>query len=406
MKIVQINSTCGSGSTGKICIAVSKLLSANDIENYILYSIGQSDYPLGIQYMSSWETKVQALLSRIFGNYGFQSRSATKRLIGELERIDPDIVHLHNLHSHNVHLGMLFSYFEKKKIKLYWTFHDCWAFTGYCTYYDIPACVKWKSGCHKCPLRRHYSFLFDRSAYLYGEKKKLLAEKDITIVTPSAWLAEQIKQSFFHDNARPVVIHNGIDLSVFRPRPSEFRQKYNIENQFIILGVAFNWEFRKGLDVFIELSKRLDDRFQIVLVGANDSVEKSLPKNIIAIQRTENQHELAEIYTASDLLLNPTREDNYPTVNMEAIACGTPVLTFNTGGSPEIPDETCGAVVDCNDIDQLEQEILHIAQTHPFNRENCLKKAKEFDMHDRFKEYLDLYLEDSRYKYEKNTFLN
>lgn len=406
MKIVQINSTCGSGSTGKICVAVSKLLSAYDIENYILYSIGKSDYPLGIKYMSSWETKGQALLSRIFGNYGFQSRSATKRLIGELERIDPDIVHLHNLHSHNVHLGMLFSYFEKKKIKLYWTFHDCWAFTGYCTHYDMIGCDRWKTGCQKCPKRKHYSFFFDRSAYLYGKKKKLLAEKDITIVTPSAWLAEQIKQSFFGGKAKTAVIHNGIDLSVFQPHSSAFRKDHGIESKFIILGVAFGWGYSKGLDVFIELSKRLNDRFQIVLVGTNDLVKKSLPKNIIAIQRTENQHELAEIYTASDLLLNPTREDNYPTVNMEAIACGTPVLTFNTGGSPEIPDETCGAVVDCNDIDQLEQEILHIAQTHPFNRENCLKKAKEFDMHDRFKEYLDLYLEDSRYKYEKNTFLN
>ena len=179
---------------------------------------------------------------------------------------------------------------------------------------------------------------------------------------------------------------------MFRPTPSDFREKYHIpEEKFVLLGVAFGWGRRKGLDVFVELSRRLDpEKYQIVLVGTDEAVDKTLPENIISIHRTQNQQELAEVYTAADLFVNPTREDNYPTVNMEAIACGTPVLTFRTGGSPEIVDEGTGAVVDCDDIDALEQEIVRITHTSPFDTDTCVSTAKSFDGTARFEEYLNL----------------
>jgi glycosyltransferase involved in cell wall biosynthesis len=227
---------------------------------------------------------------------------------------------------------------------------------------------------------------------MYRHKKKWFTSIDnMILVTPSQWLADIVKQSFLKQY--PVkIINNGIDLTVFHPIQSDFRNLYKINaNKFVVLAVAFNWGIRKGLDVIIELAKRLDEKYQIVLVGADANVDDMLPKNIISIHKTQNQYELAQIYTMADLFINPTREDNYPTVNMESIACGTPVLTFRTGGSAEMLDETCGCVVDCDNIDAMEKEIHYICTEKPFNEEKCLTKAKTFDMNHKFQEYINLY---------------
>lgn len=390
MKIVQINATCGVGSTGKICVGISEMLNSCGIENYILYSSRTNGYSQGIGCSNDRSIRLQALKSRILGNYGFNSRRATRRMIAELDRIQPDIVHLHNIHGHDCNLEMLFTYFRKQGTKLVWTFHDCWAFTGYCTYFDMVKCAKWKTHCGSCPQRRTYSWIFDRSCELFKRKKALFSEVDLTIVTPSEWLADLVRKSSLKDN--PVmVVNNGINLSVFKPTRSCFRVEHNLEDRKILLGVSFEWEARKGLDVFIELAQRLPKDYQIVLVGTNSKVDKLLPGNIISIHRTQDQRELAEIYSSADLFLNPTREENYPTVNMEALACGTPVLTFCTGGSPEIIDETCGAVVPCDDVDAMEREILRICTNCPYPVEACQKRAELFDKNCRFKEYLDIY---------------
>ena len=390
MKIVQINATCGAGSTGKICVAVSKLLNERGVENYILYSSYQSDYENGIKYMSDKEIPLQALKSRIFGNYGFNSKKATKRLISKLKEISPDIIHLHNLHSHNVDLKMFFNYIKSQKIKLYWTFHDCWAFTGYCPHFFMTKCDKWQTACNECPQKRVYSWFFDNSKKLYNAKKELFTNLDLTIITPSKWLGDLVKQSFLKEY--PVkVINNGINLNVFKPVQGDFRKRYNIENKKVVLGVAFDWGVRKGLDIVIELSRRLPGDYQIVLVGTNDSVDKQLPGNIISIHRTQNQKELAEIYSQANVLINPTREENYPTVNMEAIACATPVITFKTGGSPEILDEKTGSVVEIDDIDAMEREIIRVCSNNPFDEQDFIERAKSFDENEKFLEYLHLY---------------
>lgn len=392
MRVVQINAVYGKGSTGKICMSISDILNRKGYDNWVLCSDKAGNDPKAIVCASRGYTKLQAGLSRFLGNYGFNSVHETRRMIAELARIQPDVVHLHNLHGHDCHLGLLFQYFKKNNIKIIWTFHDCWAFTGYCTYFTLARCEKWKTGCSTCPQRASYSFFFDRSNELYEKKKELFTGLDMTIVTPSQWLADLVMQSFLKDY--PVkVIHNGIDLSVFKPTPGDFREKYEIpEGKKLLLGVAFDWGVRKGLDVFVELEKRLDpEKYQIVLVGTNDTLDKQLPRNIISIHRTNNQQELAQIYTAADLFVNPTREENYPTVNMEAIACGTPVLTFRTGGSPEIPDEHTGSVVECDDIGVLVREIIRLCEKVPLSQENCLNRAKNFDMHSRFEEYTELY---------------
>lgn len=390
MRVAQINATCGAGSTGKIALEISKLLTERGIDNRIYYASGKSDYPLGVKYASDKYIKLQALKSRIFGNYGFNSKSATKKLIKHLEDFKPDIIQLHNLHGHNVHLGMLLNYIRENKIKTYWDFHDCWTFTGYCPYYEMIGCERWKTKCEKCPQKSTYSWFFDKSTWLYEEKKRLSQGLDLTIIGPSDWTSKQAKTSFF--GTYPVVtIKNGINLEVFKPTEGDFRKKYGLENKKIVLGVAFDWGVRKGLDVFLEIAKRLPSDYQIVLVGTNDEIDKRLPENIISIHRTANQRELAEIYTASDVYINPTRDEVLGLVNIEALACGTPVVTFRAGGSPECVDENCGSVVEIDDIDSLEREIVRICQDKPFAKEACFRKAREFDKNLKFKEYVDLY---------------
>lgn len=394
MKIIQMNATCGFGSTGKICRAISGLLHEESIENYILYSTGKSDYPLGVCTSNNGYIKLQAIKARILGNYGFHSRLVTKRIIQKLNKIQPDIVHLHNIHGHDCNLEMLFTYFQKNKTKLIWTFHDCWAFTGYCTHFTTAECYKWKSECKECVQKKTYSLLFDRSQMLYRKKKQLFKNLDLMIVTPSQWLSEIVKESFLKDY--PIsVINNGINQNVFSPIKSGFREKYKIsENKYIVLAISGVWDEKKGLDVLKVLAENLNHSiYQIVIVGTNGSIDKQLPSNIISIHRTQDQHELAEIYSAADVFINPTREDNFPTVNIEALACGTPVVTFRTGGSPEILDESCGSVVECDDIKALTGEIERVCMKKIFTEEDCRKRALDFDEKEKFREYIDLYKE-------------
>ena len=392
MVVVQINLSCTWGSTGKICDSVSRLLSERGVENYTFYTFGHNpeNKPNYIRYCNFAYTKLQALKSRIFGNYGFNSNLATRRLIKRLDQIKPDVVHVHNIHGHDCNFETLFEYLKKKNIRIFYTFHDCWVLTGYCYHFAMAKCDGWLNGCGDCPLRNRSSWFFDKSAKNLARKKAALAGTDLTIVTPSKWMAGLVGESFLK-NFPIEVINNGIDLTVFAPKKSNFRETYKLGDKKIVLGVAMLWSLAKGIDVFVRLAKSLPEDYKIVLIGTNEDVDKMLPENIISIHRTQNQQELAEIYTAAHVFVNPTREDTYPTVNMEALACGTPVLTFRTGGSPEMLDETCGSVVDCDDVDALEKEIIRICTEKPYTVEACLRKAKEFDKNERFREYVELY---------------
>jgi glycosyltransferase involved in cell wall biosynthesis len=330
--------------------------------------------------------------AKLTGFNGCFSYFSTRNFLRKLKKIKPDIIHLHNLHNCYINLPLLFKYIKKNNIKVLWTLHDCWAFTGQCAHFTIAKCDKWKTGCHHCKTYKEYPPSYvDRTKKMWKLKKKWFTGiKDATIITPSQWLGDLVKQSYLGEY--PVkVINNGIDLSVFKPTESDFRKKHNLENKHILLGVALFWDYKKGLDVFIELSKRLDDRYQIVLVGTSDEVDKQLPNNIISIHRTQNQEELAEIYSTADVLLNPTREDTFPTVNIESLACGTPIVTFNTGGSPEIINETCGVVTEVNDVDHMEKAIRRICEEKPYSKEACVSRASNFDKDEKFKEYVELY---------------
>lgn len=398
MKVAMINGGV-FGSTGKIMFGIADILEKNGGETFCASAVtatnrrkepSHSYYKIGTYY----SRKFNVLLSRITGKQNCFAKSATKKLLKEIDKFKPDIVHLHNLHGDYINLPLLFNYIKANSIRVVWTLHDCWAFTGHCPHFAMVNCDKWKSGCYKCPQYSIYpKSLFDNSKKMYALKKRLFTGvENMTIVTPSEWLAGLVRQSFLKDY--PVtVINNGINLSVFKPTESDFREKYGISaDKKILLGVAFGWGVRKGLDVFIELYNRLSaEKYQIVLVGTDKKTDKQLPKGIISIHRTQNQTELAEIYSAADLFVNPTREEVLGMVNIEANACGTPVITFKTGGSPECISEKSGAVVDCDDIDSLEREIKRICETSPFNKEDCIESAKKFDENERFLEYVNLY---------------
>lgn len=399
MRIVQIN-IVHNGSTGKIMLQIAKTAQerGHETRTYspLVFSKGPKQSPPEIQRHATWgtlhEMRVHYYMGTVFGANGLFSSRGTKQLIEELEKFQPDVLHLHNLHRFCLDLPQLFRYIKRSGVKVVFTLHDCWAFTGHCPHFEMVACDKWKTECKNCPQPRIYPKMYlDTSRWMHRLKKKWLSGiKNMTLVTPSAWLASLVKQSFLKDY--PIrVINNGIDLQTFRPTESNFRQKYDCVSKKLVLGVAFDWGPRKGLDMFIKLAEQLDDSYQIVLVGTNDAVDQQLPQKIISIHKTDNQIELAKIYTAADVFVNPTREDNYPTVNMEALACGTPVLTFRTGGSPEMLDSTCGVVVEKDDFDALEREVRRICCDLPYTAEACLARALSFDMNDKFKEYLDLY---------------
>lgn len=401
MKIAQINMT-HHGSTGRIMfqIADTARKAGHEVRTYApkIFSRHKKSSSLSISDHFTWGTTAESALhyyaGTILGGNGLFSHRGTKTLLRELDRFAPDVIHLHNLHNFCINLPMLFSYIKKKNIRVVWTLHDCWSFTGHCPHFIIAKCDKWKTGCHHCPQPQVYPKMYlDTSKMMYAKKKRwFTGVDDMTLVAPSAWLTDLVKQSFLK-NYPTKVINNGIDLSVFRPVEGDFREKYGLEDKKIILGVSFSWGYQKGLDVFIELSKRLPDDYKIVLVGTSDAIDAQLPKNILSIHSTEDQTELAQIYSAADIFVNPTREEVQGLVNIEALACGTPGVSFDSGGSPECYDKTCGSVVKCGDIVALEKEIIRICTEKPYARETCQKRAKNFDMYDKFEEYIKLYQE-------------
>ena len=397
MKLLQINGGV-FGSTGNIMFGIAKKAQEAGIETLCASPVTATNRDRTPKYsyvkIGSYNSRRRSVfMARLTGKNGCFARLATKKLLKTVFQFSPDVIHLHNLHDSYINLPMLFDYIKKHKIRTFWTLHDCWSFTGHCVHFTISGCDKWKNGCFDCPSYKKYprSF-FDNSKKMYNLKKKwFCGVENMTLITPSKWLNDLVKQSFLKDYPS-VVINNGIDLSVFEPTESDFRQKYGLKNKKIVLGVSFGWGYSKGLDVFVDLANRLPADYKIVLVGTNDEIDRKLPDNIISIHQTQNQAELAEIYSAADVFVNPTREDNYPTVNMESLACGTPVITFKTGGSPEIIDETCGSIIGYSDSDAMLREILRVCEETPFSEHNCIKKAESFKIYDKYERVVEMYM--------------
>ena len=341
MKILMINSVCGVKSTGRICTDLAKELEKNGHEVKIAY--GREKVPLeykkyAIRIGNDLDVKIHGLQSRLFDMAGFGSKKVTQKFIEWIKKYNPDVIHLHNLHGYYINIGILFQYLKKEfRGKIIWTLHDCWAFTGHCAYFDYVRCEEWKKECKRCVQKKEYPKCvgISNSNNNFFKKKQLFTGIDnLIIVTPSQWLADLVKNSFLKEY-KVKVIHNGIDTRIFKKIETNIKSRYNLKDKKIILGVAAIWDRRKGLDYFIELSNKLDNSYQIVVIGINKEQKQQLPQNIIGILKTSSVKELIEWYSVADIFVNPTLEDNYPTTNLEAIACGTPVITFNTGGSLE-----------------------------------------------------------------------
>lgn len=340
MRILMINSVCGIRSTGRICTDIAEMLEKQGHECKIAYgreTVPEKYQKYAVKIGSDWSVKFDALKTRIFDNAGFNSKLQTKRFVKWIQEYNPDVIHLHNLHGYYLNIEILFSYLKTCGKRIIWTLHDCWAFTGHCAHFDFIGCDNWEKKCHHCPLKKSYprSLIIDASPRNYNKKKRLFTGlKNMTIVTPSQWLANLVKQSYLKEY--PVkVVPNGIDLSVFKPTENDFRSRYNLENKKLILGVATAWGESKGLYDFYKVSKTLNKNYQVVLVGLAEKQIAELPKTILGLPRINNVKELAEIYTSADVFVNLTYNDTYPTVNLEAQACGTPVITYRTGGSAE-----------------------------------------------------------------------
>lgn len=390
--LIQINTVANSGSTGRIAEGIGFSARTNGFESYIAY--GRWSMPSEshlIRIGSKADYLWHGIESRGMDNHGLGSRRATRAFLNTVDKISPGIVHLHNIHGYYLNYPLLFEHLKKKNIPVVWTLHDCWTFTGHCVYFEYVNCDKWKNGCFQCPQKKTYpaSYIFDRSKQNWLDKKHYFTLPERMVIVPcSHWLGDLVKESFL--GKYPVkVIHNGIDTSVFRPYPiSEVRAKYGWEGQKILLGVASVWSARKGLQDFIKLAEILPEDYRIVLVGLNDKQINGLPANITAYTRTESVQMLAELYSAADVFLNLTWEDNFPTTNLEAISCGTPVITYRTGGSPESVIGDTGLVVEQGDLQGVLRAIPAVRKDVDICRNHALKYFRQEDC---FKNYIDLY---------------
>ena len=392
MKLLQINITANSGSTGRIVEEIGRLAISVGWESYIAYgrAVGESGSKL-FHIGNMWDERWHGVQTRLFDRHGLASKKATKGLIAEIDKIHPDIIQLHNIHGYYLNYPILFNYLAKSNIPVVWTLHDCWAFTGHCASFDGIGCVKWKTHCENCPQKRVYpsSFLIDNSKSNFTLKQHYFnMVRNMTIVVVSNWLNAIVEQSFL--SKYPInVIFSGIDLNAFNNKGV-----HRVGSMTpIILGVASVWNDKKGLSDFVKLSEHED--IQIVLIGVSEEQKRALPYRIKAVCRTNNKKELANFYSSATVFVNPTYEDTFGLVNVEAMACGTPVVTYNTGGSPESLTKETGIVVPKGDVEGLYSAIKSIIGKSPVEKEEqrrlCVERAKEFDAKVRYQEYIHLY---------------
>lgn len=397
MKVLQINSVCGIGSTGRIATDIHSLLIKNGYESYVAYGRDKNRYSEeAIKIGNKLSIYTHVAKTRLFDKHGFGSKLATKNFINRIKMINPDIIHLHNLHGYYINIEILFEFLRERKKPIVWTLHDCWSFTGHCTYFEYSGCKKWKTQCQQCVAKKNYPkcIIMDNSFNNYYRKMRTFADlNDITLVTPSRWLANLVNESYL--KSYPLkIINNGVNLDTFKPVNSKFRDKYGIHNKFIILGVANVWDQRKGLSYFLELADKLGEDEIIVLVGLKGKQLKHIHEKIIVIKRTYNLEELVDIYSGSNVYVNPTLEDNFPTTNIEALACGIPVVTFDTGGAAESVKGNTGVVLKEKNTSEIYHSIKLIKKMSNDNYlDNCRKRAKDYyNKMDKYEEYMNLYL--------------
>lgn len=392
MKVLQINAVYGYKSTGIIVKDIESLLNNNGHTSYVAYQTAVSPSENSYKIGNIPDYKFHAVYSRIFGKQAYASRLATKGLIRYIKSISPDIVHFHNLHSNYINLNMLCDYLAKAKIATVITMHDCWYFTGKCTHYAAVKCDKWQSTCGNCPQNKNEqaSLFFDCTNKVLKDKTEHLNKlHKLTLVGCSKWISNEAKKSLIK-NADIHVAYNGVDTSIFTPHENDFKEKYNLKNEFVILGMANKWCLEINKAAVQEIIQENTDA-KIIIVGCTQEQKDNFKQyeNVTCIGYVNDRQELADIYASSDVFINLTHADTLPTVNMESICCGTPVITYNCCGSPELVDSDSGYVVEENDVDSLLLRIKQIKEK-PLHFD-VKEKQKKFDKSTCYNKYLDIY---------------
>lgn len=394
MKLLQINSVVNIGSTGRIAEQIGQAAMAAGWESYIAYGreAGQSQSHL-IKIGSPFDVMWHGIATRLFDRHGLASKRATRRFISQIKEIQPDIIHLHNIHGYYLNYEVLFEYLSKADMPVVWTLHDCWAMTGHCSYFEGANCTKWATQCYDCPLTHSYpKAYFDSSYDNYNKKKNSFNIPNIYLITVSEWLLKIVENSFLRNNSRQV-IYNGVDTNLFNYTGNTIKKNLGICNKKLLLGVASIWDERKGLTAYCRLAKILTDEYRIVLIGLSPAQIQKLPKGIIGIERTNNINELVQYYSAADVVMNLSYAETFGLTTVEGFACGTPSIVYDTTASPELITENTGIVVQLGDILAVKdavEEICRKGKEHysQFCRERALK---HFNKEDKFKEYIELY---------------
>ena len=396
-RLLQINVEANYGSTGRIASDIGDLVISEGWESHIAYGRIKKDTPSSTYKIAKTPSIYNHVLqTRLLDRHGLASTQDTKRLIAFIQELKPSLVHMHNLHGYYLNYEKLFHYLKTVDIPLVWTLHDCWALTGHCTHYEDIGCYKWQKSCHSCPQKKEYptSWMADRSAKNHQLKKEVFGQQEnLNIVTVSNWLNRQVGQSYLK-NHNTVTIYNGIDTSIFKPRKNRFLLKrYDLFGKFIILGVASVWSEKKGLADFISLSKGLKKDEVIVLIGLNKEQIKTLPDNIIGLERTSSLSELVSWYSIASVYLNASVEESFGMTTAEALACGTPVIVYDATACPEMVIPEIVKVVAKRDINGIRSAINEIKVGFNIENHNRCRNhvVSNFDKNDRYKEYFRLY---------------
>lgn len=368
MKVLIINEICGTGSHGKICAAIAQEYESRGAEVKIAFGredkVPEKYRKYAVRIGNRADVYKHVLYTRITDKQGFASGKATRAFLEKADKFKPDLLWLHNLHGYYVNIEILFEWIKQHKPVVKWTLHDCWAFTGHCAHFTEARCERWKSGCHHCPQKKEYpaSWLCDNSRWNYVQKKKLFTGiSDMTLITPSKWLAGLVSESFLAEY--PVEVRcNTVDTNIFRPVKSNFRKKYGLECKIIVLGAAAVWNRKKGLNDFYELASMLDETYAIVLVGLTEKQIRRLPKKIIGLKKTDSMSELANIYSAADIFVNPSREESYGMTTAEAARCGTFPIVYQGTAGEEVVAQYGGTAVPMGVSNLFEAVTLYAGQ--------------------------------------------
>lgn len=397
MRLYLINANWGGGGPAGVANDIYDIATENGYDCRFAYSRGSAPASMNAyRFGSTPAVYLHAACSRVFDNAGFMSARATRSLIDDIERFHPDVINLHNQLGYTLHVGVLFEYFKTCNTPIVWTLHDCWPITGHCI---TGVCERLVDGCGDCPNKRQFpkSYVLDRSVANLQKKKAIFSGlQNLTLVTPSQWLGSLVGKSFLGEYPLHV-IPNGVDLDVFHPVESDLRERYGIGGRKLLLAVAGVWTAQKGGAYFLELASRLDESYVLVMIGKDKCGLKANGDRMIILDHTESREELVEWYSAADVFVNPTLGDNFPTVNIEALACGSKIITFRTGGSPESVGD-CGIVVDQGNLDGL-IEAIYAIESLGISRSHCVKRAAKYDKKIAYDAYMSLFeMQNSRNK--------